>query len=43
MSWMISSGASKPKSAGLPVLRRRTLWPASSNALACSITGPRIS
>lgn len=43
MSWTISSGASKPNSAGLPVLSRSTLWPASSRALACSMTGPRIS
>ncbi|SCD29386.1 hypothetical protein GA0115252_10033 [Streptomyces sp. DfronAA-171] len=43
MSWTISSGASKPKSAGFPVLSRSTLWPASSSAFACSITGPRIS
>lgn len=43
MSWVISSGASKPKRAGLPVFRRSTLCPASSSASACAITGPRIS
>ena len=43
MSRMITSGASKPKTAGLPVLSFRMVWPSRSIFSAVAVTGPRMS
>ena len=43
MSCTISSGASKPNTARLPMLSLMILWPSSSICRAFSSTGPRMS
>ena len=43
MSRMITSGASNPNGAGLPMLSLRIRCPSASNRAACACTGPRIS
>ena len=43
MSCWISSGASKPNAARLPMFSLMTLWPCSSICRAASMMGPRIS
>ncbi|SKX64552.1 Uncharacterised protein [Mycobacteroides abscessus subsp. abscessus] len=43
MSRMITSGASKPNSAGLPMFSFMIRWPSASSRAACACTGPRIS
>ena len=43
MSCTISSGASKPNTARLPMFNLIILWPSSSICLAFSRTGPRMS